>query len=147
MKISDKGKALIRRWEGCELTAYRCSAGRLTIGFGSTGPHVKEGMVITQAEADALLDKDLARFEAGVTALAGPTLQHRFDALTSFAFNLGLHALQKSTLLKRHKAGDFSGAASQFAQWNKIRRNGQLVPLAGLTARRAAEAKLYRGEV
>ena len=148
MKINAKGLALVKRWEGLRLEAYRCPAKILTIGYGSTGPHVKEGMVITEAEAEALLLKDLARFENGVTAIVGlaPTTSDQFSALVSFAFNLGLHALLKSTLLKKHKARDYSAAAAQFASWNKVRRNGQLVPLAGLTARRAAEAKLYKGE-
>lgn len=146
MKISPAGIALIRRWEGCELTAYRDIAGVLTVGIGHTGPDVRDGMVITQDQADALLAKDLARFEAGVNALAGPCTQGQFDALVSFAFNLGLHALQRSTLLKRHKAGDFAAAAYQFREWNKARRHGQLVPVAGLTARREAERKMYLGE-
>ena len=147
-KINAAGLALVKRWEGCELTAYRCPAKVLTIGYGHTGPDVKEGMVITEAEAEALLLKDLGRFENGVEAIIGltPTTDDQFSALVSFAFNLGLHALLKSTLMKKHKARDYAAAAQQFAAWNKIRRNGQLVPLAGLTARRAAETKLYRGE-
>lgn len=148
MRINDKGIALIRKYEGCELTAYRCPAKILTIGVGHTGSDVREGMTITQEQADELLRKDLARFENGVTAILGmtPTTSDQFSALVSFAFNLGLHALLKSTLMKKHKARDYEAAAVQFGSWNKARRNGQLVPLAGLTARRAAEAKLYKGE-
>jgi lysozyme len=147
MKINDKGLALIKRYEGLRLEAYRCPAGIPTVGYGSTGSHVKMGMVITEPEAEILLKRDVARFETGVSAILGnvPTTSDQFSALCSFAFNLGLHALLKSTLMKRHKAGDIAGAAAQFASWNKIRRNGQLVPLAGLTARREAERKLYIG--
>jgi lysozyme len=139
--------ALIKRWEGLRLEAYRCPAKILTIGYGHTGD-VKEGSVITEAEADELLRKDLARFERGVEAIVGlhPTNQDQFSAFVSFTFNLGLHALLKSTLLKRHKARDYQAAADQFREWNKARVNGQLVPLAGLTARREAERKLYLGE-
>lgn len=148
-KINAKGVALIKHFEGCELTAYRCAAGRLTIGYGSTGSHVKEGMTITEAEAEALLKRDLARFETGVEALVGdaPTTSDQFSALVSFAFNLGLQALLKSTLLKRHKAGKIAEASDQFLAWNKARVNGNLVPLKGLTRRREAERALYRGEV
>lgn len=147
-RINERGLALIKRWEGCELTAYRCPSGKLTIGYGSTGSHVKEGMTITQAEAEALLKRDLARFEAGVDAIVGdaPTTSDQFSALVSFSFNLGLHALLKSTLMKRHKAGKIREAADQFRLWNKARVRGQLVPLAGLTARREAERALYLGE-
>jgi lysozyme len=147
-RINDKGLALIKKYEGCELAAYRCPAGILTIGYGSTGSHVKAGMVITEPEAEALLKRDVARFETGVDAILGsaPTTSNQFSALVSFAFNLGLHALMKSTLMKRHKSADFAKAADQFRLWNKARVRGQLVPLAGLTARREAERSLYLGE-
>lgn len=148
MKINEKGLALVKQFEGCELTAYRCPAGKLTVGFGSTGSHVKEGMTITPAEAEALLLKDLKRFEYGVGVLIGdaPTTSDQFSALVSFAFNLGLGNLQQSTLLKKHKRGDIAGAADQFLLWNKARVKGALRVLPGLTRRRAAERRLYRGE-
>jgi lysozyme len=148
-KINAKGLAIIKHFEGLELTAYRCPAGKLTIGYGSTGSHVKEGMVITEPEAEVLLKRDVARFETGVEALIGPALttSDQFSALVSFSFNLGLQALLKSTLLKRHKQGDIAAAANQFLAWNKARVNGHLVPLKGLTRRREAERALYRGDV
>lgn len=139
MKISQRGLDLIKRFEGLKLTAYRCPAGVLTVGFGSTGPHVKHGMVITEAEAEALLRKDVARFEDGVNHIVGPCSQGQYDALVSFAFNLGLGALMSSTLLKRHKAGDFARAADELLRWN--RAGGRVLP--GLTRRRAAERQLY----
>lgn len=139
MKISDKGLALIKRWEGCKLTAYKCPAGIWTIGYGSTGPHVKPGMVITQAQADALLLKDVARFEAGVNAMASKFTQGQFDACVSFAFNLGLGNLASSTLLKKHKAGDYAAAADNFGKW--INAGGKR--LEGLARRRADEKALY----
>jgi lysozyme len=148
MKINEKGLALIKRYEGLRLEAYRCPAGIPTVGYGSTGSHVKMGMVISEPEAEALLKRDVARFETGVSAIVDgvPTTGDQFSALVSFAFNIGLHALLKSTLMKKHKAGDIAGASQQFLSWNKARVRGQLVPLAGLTARREAERKLYRGE-
>lgn len=148
-KINAKGVALIKNFEGLVLTAYRCPAGILTIGYGSTGSHVKEGMVITEPEAEVLLKRDLARFETGVDALCGdaPTTSDQFSALVSFAFNLGLQALLKSTLLKRHKAGKISEASDQFLAWDKARINGQLKSLPGLRKRRESERALYRGDV
>ena len=122
LKISPRGIELVKQFEGCKLTAYVCPAGVLTIGYGSTGQHVKAGMKIDGAQANALLLKDLERFEA-----------------VSFAFNLGLGNLEKSTLLKLHNAGKHTEAADQFKRWNKA--GGKV--LAGLTRRREAEAALY----
>lgn len=143
-RINEAGLALIKRFEGCKLTAYRCPANILTIGYGSTGSHVRDGMTITQAEADALLRKDLARFETGVEALVGSaaTSDDQFAALVSLAFNIGLGNLQSSTVLRRHKAGNAVGAANAFLMWNRAK--GNILP--GLTRRREAERKLYLGE-
>lgn len=151
MKINAKGKALVRRFEGLKLEAYRCPAGVLTIGYGSTGPHVKTGMVITPGEAERLLDKDLERFEVGVEAmLCGvPTSEDEFAAMVSLAFNIGLANLATSTLLKRHKLGNKVGAANAFLMWNKARNpaTGKLQVLPGLNRRREAEKELYEGAV
>lgn len=144
-RIGPKGLALIKKFEGCKLTPYRCPSGILTVGFGSTGPHVIAGKSITQAEADALLLADLSRFESGVVALLGgrETAPGQFSALVSFAFNVGLFALSGSTLLRKHMAGDYAGAADQFLKWDKARVNGVLKSLPGLTKRREAERELY----
>lgn len=140
MKTSSNGRALIRNAEGDKLTAYYCPAGVLTIGVGHTGPDVKPGMRITQAESDALLSADLAKFEKTVMrAVTVPLTQNQFDALVSFTYNLGEGNLRSSTLLKRVNASDFRGAAAEFAKWNKA--SGRA--LAGLTTRRAAEAALF----
>lgn len=139
MKISDRGIDLVKSFEGLRLKAYLCPAKVWTIGYGSTGPHVRAGMVISEAEAEELLREDLSRFEDGVSDLAEPCTQGQFDAVVSFAFNVGLEALRKSTLLKMHKAGTFGAAAQQFLRWNKA--GGKV--LAGLTRRREAEKELY----
>lgn len=143
MKMNERGKALVKRFEGLRLDAYRCPAGVATIGFGSTGPHVRMGMTITAGEAERLLDKDLARFEAGVTAmLTGiPTSEDEFSAMVSLAFNIGLGAFATSTLLKRHKAGNKTGAANAFLSWVFAGKK----KLPGLMKRREAEKELYEG--
>ena len=142
MKISASGLALIKHFEGCKLKAYKCPAGVWTIGYGSTGSHVKEGMVITQQEADNLLFSDVEKFERQVDSLGISLKQYQFDALVSFAFNLGFGSLLKSTLLKKMNAGDFNAAALEFLKWNKAKG----VVLSGLTKRREAEMRLFKGE-
>ena len=139
MQISERGLDLIRRFEGLRQGAYRCPAGIWTIGYGHTGPDVRKDLTISKEEADALLRADVARFEAGVRRIAGACTQGQFDALVSFAFNLGLGALMSSTLLRKHKAGDRDGAAEQFGRW--VHAGGRKLP--GLVRRRAAEAALY----
>lgn len=140
-RINAEGLALIKESEGMRLKAYICPAGVLTVGFGSTGPHVKPGMVITEAEAEALLRDDLARFERGVEKLTGGhATDNQFSAMVSLAFNVGLDAFKRSTLLRKHMEGDTAGAADEFARWT--RANGKILP--GLVKRRAKEAALYR---
>jgi len=142
MHISGKGLDLVRRFEGLRLHAYRCPAGIWTIGYGHTGPDVEPGMRISSARADDLLCADLRRVESGVANSAGPCTQGQFDALVSFAFNLGPGALHASTLLKLHKLGQHKLAAAEFGRW--VHAGGRKQP--GLVRRRAAEAELYREE-
>jgi lysozyme len=139
MHISEEGLDLIRRFEGLRLDAYRCPAGVWTIGYGHTGPDVAEGDRINEACAEALLLTDVLRLEDGVARSAGVCAQGQFDALVSFAFNLGLGALRSSTLLKLHKIGQHKLAAAEFARW--IHAGGRKLP--GLVKRRAAEAERY----
>lgn len=90
MKISQKGMDLIKRFEGCKLTAYKCPAGLWTIGYGHTG-NVREGQVITQDYAETLLRQDLITYELKVSRYEPKYTwrQHEFDALVSFAYNIG----------------------------------------------------------
>lgn len=96
--------------------------------------------VITEQQAEVLLSKDLTLFEKGVTSLVKvPLTQGQFDALVSFAFNLGLGRLAKSTLLRKVNARDHAGAAREFGKWVFAAGNR----LRGLVLRREAEALLY----
>ncbi|WIA55086.1 lysozyme [Sphingobium sp. WTD-1] len=114
-----------------------------TIGWGFTtwnGKKVQLGQKITQAEADAALIKEYDAYEAQVRALVKvPVSANQLGALVSFAFNVGVGALRSSTLLRMLNAGNYAGAAQQFARWDKA--GGRV--LAGLTKRRAAEAMLF----
>jgi lysozyme len=143
-KINAKGLAIIKHFEGCKLDSYRCSAGVATVGYGHTGPDVRIPMSITPERAEELLENDLKRFEHGVEALIGSaeTSSDEFSALVSLAFNIGLSALATSTVLKRHRLNNKTGAGNAFLMWN--RAGGRV--LAGLTRRREAERALYRGD-
>lgn len=138
--INAAGLQIIKESEGLALKAYLCPANVLTIGYGHTGSDVKPGMVITEAQAEELLRKDLHRFEDAVAAAVPIATDNQFSAMVSLAFNIGEGAFAGSTLLKKHRAGDYAGAASEFGRWN--RGGGRELP--GLTKRRAKEAQLYR---
>jgi lysozyme len=145
VKISNKGLGIIKQFEGCHLEPYRDPIGLWTVGWGHL---IGDGKTLpiewfrrfTQEEADELLKKDLIRFERGVERLCPLNLtQPRFDALVSFAFNLGLGNLQISTLRSKHNRNDILGAAQEFLRWNKA--GGKV--FRGLTRRREAESNLY----
>lgn len=145
MKTSDAGIALIKRYEGLRLEAYLCPAGVWTIGYGHTSaagkPVVKAGMTITPEEADDILRRDLGGYEQGVLSLVEVEIsQNQFDALVSFAYNVGVGALAKSTLLKRVNAQRFDEVPAEFMKWTKA--GGR--ELKGLVRRRRDEAKLWR---
>ena len=136
-----KGLAVTETFEGCRRTAYQDQVGVWTIGYGHTGPDVHAGMTVTEEEAQALLEKDIRNAAECVNHLVVVKLtQEEFDALVDFVFNVGAGALQRSTLLRELNAGNFTGAAAQFALWS--RAGGAVV--AGLLRRRLAEQTLFR---
>ena len=142
MRTSDEGIALIRHFEGCRLEAYLCPASVWTIGYGHT-LDVREGDVIDQEAAEALLIEDLEEFEGYVNALVETELkQHQFDALVSWTFNLGAGNLKSSTLLNRINYGPLSDVPFQIRRWT--RAGGEI--LEGLVRRRKAEALLWEGK-
>jgi lysozyme len=142
MKMSQEGLSLIKKFEGCEYNAYKCAADVLTIGYGHT-KDVKEGDLVTQEEADALLEKDVEIFEEIVLkSVEVPLSQYQFDALVSWTFNLGGGNLNASTMLKVLNKGEYEDVPAQIKRWNKAK--GQV--LDGLTRRREAEALLFEGK-
>ena len=148
--MGPQGLALIRQFEGCArlrpdgmVEAYPdpgTGGEPWTIGWGATGSGIGPGTVWTQQRCDARLESDVARHARDVAFALGdaPTTQAQFDALVSFHYNTG--AIARSTLLRRHLAGDYRAAEEEFARWN--RAGGRV--LKGLVRRRAAEARLYR---
>ena len=153
LTLSPAGLKLVQSFEGCEkavkgprrFKAYLDPVGILTIGWGhtnATGRKFAAGSVWTQAECDAALREDMAKFESGVRSLVKVEIEQcQFDALVSFAYNCGIGNLKSSTLLRKVNRRDFSGAAREFGKWNKA--GGRV--LKGLTRRRAAEATLFQG--
>jgi lysozyme len=147
MNISQAGIKLIEKLEGCILHEYKDDAGVPTIGVGHTGG-VQPNQTITQAQADELLRKDLAKFVARVNKFVKvPVNQNQFDALVIFDFNTG--GLGTSTLLKKLNAGDYAGAAKEFDVWIKITdpETGKKVVSQGLINRRNAEQALFNTPV
>lgn len=137
--IGQAGLDLIKSFEGCKLEAYLCPAGVWTIGYGHTHGVVK-GQKITQDQADQLLIDDLDIFVKGVDQATNvPLSQNEFDALVSFAFNVGIGAFKSSTMCRLINEGKLKEAADQFDRWNKA--GGKV--LAGLTRRRKAEKELF----
>ena len=135
----EKAKALIREFEGLRLEAYRCPAGVLTIGYGHT-EGVKEGEVITEAEAEQLLESDIDKAANQVKSVVTvPLTDSQLDALIDFTFNLGIGNLKSSTLLKKLNAGDYIGAAEEFSKWIY---SGKII-LPGLVRRREIEKQLF----
>ena len=142
MKISEEGKALIKKFEGCELEAYKCPAGVWSIGFGFT-KDVKEGDVWSQDHAEHMLDVELEEFEGYVNDLVDVELeQHQFDALVAWVYNLGAGNLISSTLLVKLNAGAYEDVPHEIQRWNKA--GGEV--LEGLIRRRKAEALLFEGK-
>lgn len=146
LSLSLKGLAHIKGWEGFEAKEYLDAAGLPTIGYGHLiKPHESFG-VITEQEASALLAKDVSSAETAVNnAVKVPITQNQFDALVSFAFNVGNGAFRTSTMLKRINAGEYAAAGYEFGRWVFITQGSKKVVSAGLVNRRTADYELYRG--
>ncbi|CAM1656292.1 Glycoside hydrolase [Bartonella choladocola] len=143
-QISQHGLEKLKQWEGLETEAYRDAGGVWTIGYGHTAaagtpvPHV--GMVITEAEAESILLKDLAQYEAAVENNVNVKLNdNEFAALVSFSFNVGINAFKKSTLLKKLNSGNYEAVPSELMKW--VKAGGKKVQ--GLVNRRRAEGYLW----
>lgn len=143
MRTSPTGVKLICEFEGFRAKAYLCPAGVWTIGFGFT-EDVKEGDFITRSDAQLRMGHELVKYERGVMmACKAQVNQNMFDALVSFAFNVGVAGMTSSSVVKALNRGDTQAAARAFSLWNKA--GGKV--FAGLTRRRAAEAALFLAPV
>lgn len=144
MIVGPRAIALIKRFETCRLDCYLPTPqDRPTIGWGTTGHDIALGMSWTQAKCDARFERDLGAFARGVESLLvkAATTPAQFGAMVSLAYNIGLHAFERSSVLRLHRVGDKAGAAAAFLAWDKA--GGKV--LAGLAKRRKAERDLYLG--
>jgi lysozyme len=145
MKTSDDGIKLIKRFEGIRYRPYKCSAGLWTIGIGhliGDGKQLPDSYnkTFTEGEVDALLRKDLSKFERAIAMLIKvPLRQCEYDSICSFTFNLGAGTLQRSTLRQKLNRGDKEGAAREILKYN--RAGGKV--LKGLVNRRNDEYELF----
>ena len=156
MKVSDRCKEMIKHHEGVRFKPYRCPAKLWTVGVG----HVlypdqgrlpldqrdayplapEDNRTFSKAEVDGTLSADLVRFEVGVSRLFHMVLtQGQNDALVSFAFNLGLGGVQRSTLRQKVLRGEIEEAADEFLKF--VRGGGKILP--GLVKRRNDERALF----
>ena len=139
MKVSDICLKKLKEFEGLRTRSYYCPGGKLTIGYGHTGPDVRPGDVITEYWAEHLLKSDLYDIEKQVDSL-GHWNQPQFDALVSFAYNLGFWKLKTSTLLKTiQNGGNMRAIKQEFNKW--VWAGGKVQP--GLVKRMAWEAKRF----
>jgi lysozyme len=136
MEYSIQGLGLTEREEALRLTAYQDSGGIWTIGFGHTGQDVFPGQVITRQQAITWLQNDVQKAVNAVNASVRVSVtQQDFDSLVDFTYNVGVHAFETSTLLKKLNAGDYAGANAAFKSWVFVK--GQVNK--GLWNRRQAE--------
>lgn len=145
--ISENGVKFIKSFEGFANHAYKPVSDEkyFTIGYGHYGADVRADQTITEPQAEQLLANDLQTYVNGVASLVKVSVnQNQFDALVSFAYNVGVGALGSSTLLKKLNAGDYAGASAEFSKW--VYGAGGLA-LQGLVNRRAAEQKVFNTPV
>ena len=150
-RLSPAGMSYLMDKEKFRRLPYQDAGGRPTVGYGHLiRPGEKDAFEapLTLEQGVALLKDDLAVVEAGVeAAVKVPLNQHQYDALVIFAFNVGLGAFEKSTLLRQLNAGNLAAAAREFDRWVYVRRNGVPEVVRGLEIRRAQERAMFeRGE-
>lgn len=145
LRLTEEGLSHLKQFEGCSLTAYRDATGIATIGYGQTGG-VRMGMTITQEQADYMLESFLVQVEEVLNRLLEPVevTNNQWDALVSFAYNVGIGNFKKSTLLdKVLKDPNDPTIYQEFGRWTKAKGKN----LVSLVRRRAWEAARYMGAV
>lgn len=144
LRISAKGLGLVKGFEGFRPRASRLPDGRWIIGYGHTRT-ARPGLMVSRPDAELLLRySDLPPIEALIRdEVLAPLTQNEFDALVSFAWNIGPGAFQASTVLAHINAGDRLAAAADMWLWRKGRAGGEIKVIDALVRRRAAEIALF----
>jgi GH24 family phage-related lysozyme (muramidase) len=153
MTVSDAGVEFVKGWEGFAPKLYNDAVGHCTVGYGtlvhlgncdgrdSEQPYLNG---VSQEAATRLLESALAERQSAVSNAVKVTLnQNQYDALASFAYNVGSASFQKSTLLRLLNQGKYDDVPGELKKWTKVRKDGQLIDLPGLVKRRAGEAALF----
>ena len=140
MKISEDGLELIKKFEGCETSAYQDSVGVWTIGFGHT-KGVEEGQTCSIEDAESMLADEMDEYEGYINNMVKVDLQqHEFDSLVAWVYNLGPTNLGESTMLKVLNGGQFDRVPDEMNRWT--RAGGEI--LEGLVRRRQAESLMFQ---
>ena len=140
MKISEDGLELIKKFEGCETSAYQDNVGVWTIGFGHT-KGVEEGQTCSIEDAESMLADEMDEYEGYINNMVKVDLQqHEFDSLVAWVYNLGPTNLGESTMLKVLNGGQFDRVPDEMNRWT--RAGGEI--LEGLVRRRQAESLMFQ---
>lgn len=140
MKTSERGRDLIKQFEGKRSTVYLDSAGLPTVGYGHMDQTMEVGQHYSDEAIEELFNRDISKVESNLTdEIKAPINQNQFDALSSLTFNIGIYNFNNSTLLKLLNQQQYYAVPAQILRWNHIK--GRVV--AGLTDRREAEARLF----
>ena len=140
MKISEDGLELIKKFEGCETSAYQDSVGVWTIGFGHT-KGVEEGQTCSIEDAESMLTDEMDEYDGYINNMVKVDLQqHEFDSLVAWVYNLGPTNLNESTMLKVLNGGQFDRVPDEMNRWT--RAGGEI--LEGLVRRRQAESLMFQ---
>lgn len=145
--VSPEAVNLIKEFEGFESQAYIDTDGTPVIGYGLSrinGKPVQMGDRITAQEANSALNAQLQEIQTVLDkAIAVELSDRQLSAIASLSFNVGVHSIGDSTLVRKLNAGDYNGAANEFLRWDKADVRGRLVQMPGLTRRRQAEKELF----
>ena len=142
-QVSTAAIALIKRFEGYRRSAARLADGRWTVGYGHTRS-AREGARVSDDDAAALLLYDLGEVSIALHELIfTPLSQNQFDALASFAMNIGVEAFRGSLVLLRLNEGALLQAAAEIEMWRKADFEGERIVVDALVRRRAAEKALF----
>lgn len=140
LRLNKTGLDLIKKFEGCRLQAYQDVSGIWTVGWGQTGPWIDESTMLSQAQADTLLERELKKKEEAMSRIViAPTTENEWAALVSLAYNIGIGAFANSTLLRYLNSDQKGLVPEQFLVWCKVKK--KVIP--SLLARRQTEKELY----